>query len=63
MYPIKKGKWDVFLSDLPGVVDNITPSKKFGGFWVSLLMVLPTILLDFLSQQSWIESILAKVCF
>ena len=57
----KKGKWDVFVSNLPGTVDNLTPSKKHNGYWAALPMVLPTVLLDYSPQQSWLQSIMAKV--
>jgi len=57
----KKGQWDMFISGLPGIVDNITPSKKYGGFWFAVPFLRQNALLDFSSQLSWIQSIGAKV--
>ncbi|XP_065890169.1 adipocyte plasma membrane-associated protein-like isoform X2 [Dysidea avara] len=57
----KEGQWDMFISSLPGVIDNITPSKKHGGFWVTIPMVNPSALLDFSQQWSWLQLILAKL--
>ena len=57
----KKGQWDMFISGLPGIVDNITPSKKYGGFWFAVPTLRLNALLDFSSQLSWIQSIGAKV--
>ena len=58
----KKGKWDVFVSELPGIVDNIIPSKKYGGYWVALPILWPAVLLDYSPQQPWLQYIMAKVC-
>ncbi|XP_065889707.1 adipocyte plasma membrane-associated protein-like isoform X2 [Dysidea avara] len=57
----KEGQWDMFISGLPGIVDNITPSRKYGGFWFAVPFVRPSALLDFSSQQSWIQFIAAKL--
>ena len=51
----------MFISNLPGVVDNITPSKNITGFWVAIPTVRPTALLDFSFQWSFLQHIQAKV--
>jgi len=51
----------MFIPSLPGVIDNITPSKRYGGFWVAIPMVNPSALLDFSLQWSWMQFIMAKV--
>jgi len=57
----KEGQWDMFINSVPGVVDNIIPSKKYGGFWVAIPMVNPNVLLDFSSQWSLMQFLMAKV--
>ena len=58
----KAGQWDMFISSLPGTVDNITPSKKVPGFWIAIPSVRPTALLDFSFQWSLLHRIQVKVC-
>ena len=58
----KAGQWDFFISDLPGLVDNITPSQRISGFWVAIPSVRPTALLDFSFHWSLLQHIQAKVC-
>ena len=57
----KAGQWDLFLSNLPGIVDNITPSKRIPGFWIAIPSLRPTALLDFSFQWSLLQQIKAKV--
>ena len=54
----KEGQWDIFISNLPGIIDNVTPSKKYGGFWITIPLVQPTALLEF---PSWEQIFAGKV--
>ena len=55
------GQWDLFLSNLPGILDNITPSKRIPGYWVAIPLVRPSALFDFSFQWSLWQRIKAKV--
>ena len=57
----KAGQWDLFISNLPGIVDNITPSQRIPGFWVAVPSLRPNALLDFSYQWSLVQHIQAKV--
>ena len=54
-------QWDLFLSNLPGIVDNITPSKLIPGYWVAIPSVRPTALFDFSFHWSLWQHVKAKV--
>ena len=55
------GKWDIFIENLPALVDNITPVRGSPGFWVAGIVSRYGTMVDFLADKPWIRLIGAKV--
>ena len=54
------GKTDVFVDNLPGAPDNISPSSS-GGYWVGIAVV-RTSLMDLLADKLYfLKSVMLKV--
>lgn len=56
----KKGFWDYFNPNLPGLPDNIRRSTR-GTYWVALASVRPSFFVDTLSQWPSVRNQMAKI--
>jgi len=59
----KVGQWDVFIDNLPALVDNITPTRQTPGFWAAGVVTRAGALFDFTADKPWIRLLSAKVIF
>ena len=57
----KVGTWEIFIDNLPAIVDNITPARHTPGFWAAGVVARYNTLLDFMSDKPWLRQITAKV--
>ena len=56
----KSGTHDIFVSNLPGIPDNICHSSR-GNIWVPLASVRRGPVVDFLTRNAWARLLIAKV--
>lgn len=59
----KKGTFELFMENLPGLPDNIRPSSS-GGYWVGMATARrggKFSLLDFAAPRPWIRKLITKV--
>ena len=54
------GKTDVFVDNLPGAPDNISPSSS-GGYWVGIAVVRSTLIDAFSEKLYFLRSVITKV--
>ena len=55
------GTWEIFIDNLPAMIDNITPTRGSPGFWAAGIAVRYGSQMDFVADKPWIRLIAAKV--
>ena len=55
------GTWEIFIDNLPAIIDNITPTRGGPGFWAAGAITRYGTMMDFLGDKPWIRLIVAKV--
>ncbi|XP_054763494.2 adipocyte plasma membrane-associated protein-like [Lytechinus pictus] len=59
----KKGKTEIFANNLPGMPDNISPSRN-GGYWVGFALAnsrMGPMKMDVVASRPWLRKIVAKL--
>ena len=56
------GSVDVFIDNLPGLPDNVTPNLRGDGYWVAFAATRKNALIDRITELPRLRSLIVKVC-